>query len=206
MKWAKDNLIDYPWRNERTAYKVLISELMLIRTKAKQVEPIFIEFIEQFPQLKDFFRITIKDAEKFIGSLGLLFRAKIMHHLASQIQFEFDGNIPKDIDHLKSLKGIGDYSANAILCFGFGEKRALIDSNFIRVYKRIFKIKSKTKTPKTDKFLWDFAESMLPNNHFIDFNYAILDIGGNICLPRKPDCKSCPLTRECLYYKSMDCN
>jgi len=199
LEWAKQNLIEYPWRKNRTPYSILISEILLIRTKAIQVEPVFSEFMEKYPSLEHFFKIKLRDAEELIESLGLLFRATVLVEISSQIQSEFNNLIPDNVSDLKTLKGIGDYGANAVLCFGFGKKSPLVDSNFIRLYQRIFNIVSKTKTAKTDKFLWGFANHMLPDKKYIDFNYAMLDLGGNICLPRNPNCEICPVRSECRY-------
>ncbi|GAH00810.1 unnamed protein product [marine sediment metagenome] len=87
-----------------------------------------------------------------IKSLGLLFRAKFLEKIANQLKNDYKKKIPDNIVDLKKLEGIGNYSANAILCFGFNQRRPLLDSNFIRVYNRVFNITSKTKTAKNDKF------------------------------------------------------
>lgn len=142
--------------------------------------------------------VIVKD---IIKSLGLLFRAQNLDEIRIKIRENFNNGIPSEFENLKKLKGIGDYSANAILCFGFSEKRPLLDANFIRIYKRVFNIASKKKTAKTDKFLWNFSENLLPDKNFIDFNYGILDIGGNICTPKNPKCLECPLKDLCNFFK-----
>lgn len=123
--------------------------------------------------------------------------------MTNQIKNDYNKKIPNNFIDLKKLKGIGDYSANAVLCFGFKLKRPLLDSNFIRIYKRVFDVSPKTKTAKSDKYLWDFSEALLPDSNFIKFNYAILDLGGNICISRKPKCNICPLTRICFYLNNI---
>ena len=143
---------------------------------------------------------------KLISSLGLLYRAQKLEDLKEQLKKNFINQIPDSFDELKLLSGIGDYGANAILCFGYGEKRPLLDSNFVRVYKRVFEINPKTKTAKTDKFLWEFTEKMLPNKEFIDFNYGVLDIGGNICISKNPKCIECPINQICKFYKLLTKN
>ena len=133
------------------------------------------------------------------NTLGLLKRTTILNDLASQIKIHFNKKIPQNLSELISLEGIGDYSANPILCFGFNERRPLLDLNFIRIYKRVFNITSKTKTTKTDKFLWNFIEELLLDENFIEFNYAILYLGGKICLCRAPRCNLCPVNQICYY-------
>ena len=200
--WSKENFIHYPWRENRKPYRVLISEILLIRTKASQVVPVYNRFIEQYPTLHKFFKVEIENVNDLISSLGLLFRAKLIIELKEQLQNKFNNKIPNNFKDLKSLKGIGVYGANAILCFGFGEKRPLLDSNFIRIYKRVFNVHSKTKTPKTDKFLWGFSEKLLPDYDYIGFNYAVLDLGGTVCLSRKPKCEICPVNNLCEYFEN----
>ncbi|MBD3255486.1 MAG: A/G-specific adenine glycosylase [Candidatus Lokiarchaeota archaeon] len=201
IEWAKKNLVDYPWRQKRTPYKVLISEILLTRTKADQVEPAYEKFIEEYPTVEEFSVVKASKVKNIIKSLGLLFRVNTLNTISAQIKSNHNNSIPNDLKNLKKLKGIGDYGANAILCFGFGLRRPILDSNFIRIYERVFEIKPKTKTAKTDKYLWKFAEFLLPQEHFVQYNYGLLDIGGQICKPRKPNCENCPLTSLCLYYK-----
>ncbi len=184
----------------------MISEILLIRTKAKQVVPVFNEFIKNYPNLETFFDIKKENSEKLLKSLGLLFRSQFIVELKEQLHTKYKNKIPHNFKDLKSLKGIGNYGANAILCFGFGEKKSILDSNFIRVYRRISSIQSQKKTPKTDKFLWEFAEEMLPDENYIDFNYAVLDLGGTICISRNPKCELCPVKKVCDFFnKTRKC-
>jgi len=184
INWANKNLIKYPWRENRTPYKVLISEILLTRTKAKQVEPVYIKFIEKYPTLKAFLSKDLDNIEELIQSLGLKFRGDFIKEIVKQLKVEFNQKIPNTIAELKKLKGIGDYGANAVLCFGFNKKSPLIDTNFIRIYDRVFGVKPKTKTAKSDKYLWQFSENLLPEDNFVNFNYGVLDLGGNTCLSR----------------------
>lgn len=206
LRWANENLINYPWRTDRNPYKVLISEILLTRTKAKQVTPVFNEFMRKFPTIEKFMLSRYQDLSKLVSSLGLLYRAQKLEDLKLQLKNYFKTHIPDNFDDLKSLSGIGDYAANAVLCFGFGEKYPLLDSNFIRVYLRVFKIKPKTKTAKTDKFLWEFSKNLLPNKDYINFNYGILDIGGIFCRSKNPNCIQCPVNQICKFYKLKTIN
>lgn len=169
----------------------------MIRTKASQVSPIFKDFMIKYPSLADFLNSQSEIIKQLFSSLGLHFRAIFFEEIIIKIKKEFNNEIPNNIKDLKSLKGIGNYSANAILCFGFNQRRALLDTNFIRIYKRVFNIQSKTKTPKNDKYLWEFSEFLLPEKNFVRFNYSILDLGGIICKSRNPQCNICPLGIIC---------
>lgn len=204
LKWTTDNLKIYPWREKRTPYKVLISEYFLTRTKAHQVEPIFIKFIEKYPSLESFLELETEIARSIMNSLGLHKRVEMLKKLSEQLQQNYINKIPDNFKDLKSLMGIGKYSANAILCFGFNNKRPLLDANLIRLYKRVLNVTSKTKTPKTDKYLWEFSEKLLPEKDYVIFNYGILDFCIEICTPKNPKCENCLLNQMCNYYNSKN--
>ena len=98
--------------------------------------------------------------------------------------------------------GIGKYSANAILCFAYGEKKPLLDNNIVRLYDKVFNVRSDKKKPTTDNELWEISEQLLPNEDFVNYNYGILDLCIDICAPKKPKCDLCPLTEICYYFNS----
>ena len=200
LKWYKDNIVNYPWRTNKTPYSVLISEFLLIRTRASQVEAIFERFMKKFPTLNKFLNMEIKVVEDIIKPAGLLFRAQFLKDIAEKIITNFNYKIPDNFADLKSLKGIGDYTANAILCFGYDQRQPLLDANYIRLYKRVFNVISKTKNPKNDRKLWKFSEELLPKVNYVEFNYATLNFGVNICLNNNPKCKYCPLKQICYYF------
>jgi len=202
LTWSKGNLRDYPWRRNRNPYKILISEVLLTRTKADQVFPVFLNFMDFYPNLERFLDMKISLVKSLIKPLGLKKRAETLKEISYQLKNNHNAMIPNTLSKLKSLNGIGDYCANAILCFGFGRKYPILDSNFIRLYSRVFNVKSKTKNAKSDKFLWQFAKHLLPEKDFIKFNYSLLDIGGLFCLPRKTKCEYCPLKLLCLLYNN----
>ena len=201
LKWGEENFKNYPWRLEQNPYKIFIAEILLGRTKAHQVVPVFKKIMKEYPTLKKFLEINSNKVRDFFKSLGLIKRSEFVIEMILRIKIDFNSQIPYTFSELISLKGIGRYSANAILCFGFSQRRPLLDTNFIRIYERVFKIKAKTKTPKSDKFLWEFSEYLLPKKNFIKFNYAILDLGGNVCISKKAKCLECPLKVICIYFK-----
>ena len=204
LKWAESNLAKHPWREIRTPYTILISEILLTRTNAIQVVPIYKKFIEKYPQLEVFLEAKYEILLDLMKSLGLLYRAKKMMILITILKEDYNSKIPETFKNLKTLPGIGDYGANAILCFGYNKKKPLIDTNFIRIFKRVFNARPKTKTPKTDKYLWEFAEGLVPDKNFVEYNYGVIDFASKICLSRKPRCNDCLMTQICYHYKKMN--
>ncbi|MHA1728744.1 MAG: hypothetical protein ACTSWY_08420, partial [Promethearchaeota archaeon] len=209
IKWGKINFRNYPWRKKRNPYRVLVGEIFLQRTKAAQVVPVYEAFLKKYPDVAHL--IGIKNDQNgrseilsVIESLGLAKRTNVLTELFTAIKKKYGGKVPDTYGDLLKLKGIGAYIASATLCFGFNRKKAILDSNVARIYERLFNIHPETKTAKSDKFLWNFCEQMLPEKEYIDFNYAILDFGGIICLPRigkaKGNCSKCVFADDCYYF------
>lgn len=108
-----------------------------------------------------------------------------------------DDGIPESVDDLKTrLSYVGDYAANATACFGYGERRPIVDTNVVRIYNRVFGLDHDSQ----DDAMWKLAESLLPQNRFDTYNLALLDLGAEICTSRSPNCEICPLSDECEYY------
>jgi len=203
LKWAEDNLEKYPWRENRTPYSIMISEILLTRTKAAQVIPVYLKFMEKYPNLEVFLEASYEKILKLIRTLGLLNRANKMMILIKYFKEYYDLKIPETFDTLKNLPGIGDYGAKAILCFGYNKREGLIDTNFIRIFSRFFNINSKTKTPKTDNFLWNFAKKIVPEKNFINYNYGVIDFANKVCSSKNPKCESCVLKELCYFSNKL---
>lgn len=197
LDWWSPDQFDYPWRRTFDPYRILIAELLLHKTDARKVEHIYPEFIRKFPDILDLYQSNIAEIEQLIKEIGLFYRAKRIKKIAEKIVKEFDGNIPDSKKELKALYGVGDYISNAVLCFAFEERVPIVDTNVIRVYERVFNLKSSKSRPRTDKKIWDFAEKILPLEKFVEYNYALLDFASSICRAKNPRCKMCPVNKTC---------
>lgn len=201
IDWYNMSGRQYIWRKNRNPYKILISEIFLQRTIADQVEPVYLDFLKRFPEPKYIKSSSKDEISEFMKKLGLLKRTEVILKVFSEINKMKKGRIPDIYEDLISLPGIGLYIASATLCFGFNKKKAILDTNVARIYSRVFNIHPKTKTAKNDKFLWQFCENMLPYDHYVEFNYGLLDLGGLICTAKKPRCTNCPVNKMCWYYE-----
>ena len=199
LKWYKANKRDFPWRNGNlTPFQVLLAELMLQKTNATQVEKIFPEFIEKYPNPLSINELEESFLSDLLKPLGLYNRrARDLKKLADMI-INNNNTFPNDKKKLLELPGVGDYIANAVLCFAFHEKVPIIDANVGRVMKRVYSFPVKG-APSRDKVLTKRMEEIIPDNNFKDFNYAILDFAALTCLPRNPRCLECPLYELCDY-------
>ena len=135
----------------------------------------------------------------YFEKIGLVSRAQRLSAASREIMENYKGDFPKNKEYLLGIKGIGNYIASAILCFGYGRPYPIVDTNIIRIFDRCFDVKSNKTRPRTDKFIWTFAKETLPKKNFIDYNYALLDFAATICRARNPKCKDCFFFDNCNY-------
>ncbi len=197
LNWFQSNRRSFSWRSGKlTPFQLLIAELMLQKTGANQVERIFPKFIQDFPDARSIARIPEEKLGEIFHPLGLFNRrARDLKKLA-QVILENGNEVPNTEKGLINLPGIGEYIANAILCFGFSQKVPIVDANVARVFKRVFSFPVKG-APSRDKSFAAKISEIIPNKGFKDFNYALLDFAAAICLPRKPLCETCIVSKMC---------
>lgn len=198
IEWFKRNGREYPWRKTTDPFLILISEVFLQRTKAHQVMPVFMKFIEKYPDPHSLSRADLESIEEAVASLGLKKRAVYLKNLGTSIIELFEGEIPKTKEKLLKLPGVGPYTANAVLCFAYGEAVSLIDSNVIRIYGRLFGFVYRGIKP--NKKIQKLADSILDLFRPREFNRALIDLGAVVCTARRPSCNLCPIRRHCDFY------
>ena len=199
--WHFHNKKKFGWRETKDPYKILISEILLHKTDSQKVEKVYPKFIEKFPTVYYLYQAESEEIDNLIKDIGLFYRGQRLKRIAEQIVNEFNGNIPVSKEDLMSLYGVGEYISNAVLCFAFKKRMPIVDTNVIRVYERVFNVKSLKSRPHTDKEMWDFAEKMLPKENYVGYNYALLDFASDICRAKNPLCEICPIKSICVYQK-----
>lgn len=197
LEWFREDRRNYVWRRKKDPYKILMAEIMLQRTRADQVEPIYIDFVKRFPNAKELNRATEREIGEYFGGLGLLWRVKLVKRLAGELVDRFGGKIPKSRDLLLSLPAVGEYMADAVLCFAYEEDVAVIDANVCRIIGRVFDLKAKGEARRDPQFR-RAVNKLLPSGKAKEFNWAIIDLGAVICTPRDPSCNICPLKSLCI--------
>ena len=206
LKWYDNNKRILPWRKHLTKkqkeYFTLVSEIMLQQTQVKTVIPYFNNFIKKIPNLKKLANINALKLMKCWEGLGYYSRAKNLKKTAKKIIKAFNGNLPDNIDQLKSLPGIGDYTSSAIMAIAFNKQFIPLDGNVERILKRIFYLKTEKEISKDNLHLKKsfFGKS----NRSSDYAQAIMEIGALICKPINPLCLECPLIKNCKAYKKKD--
>lgn len=198
LAWADDNLRSFPWRETADPYAILVAEILLQKTSAETVEPIFIELMATYPTPADMAKAESADVGDLIYTLGLQNkRSKALVALAEQIQAN---GVPDNDEDLLELPYVGRYAANATLCFAFGKRRPIVDANVVRVYNRIFA----KEFDYRDEAAWSFATVVLPVNEPQRFNLALLDFAAQVCTPKVPNCEDCFFTDSCHYYHKLN--
>lgn len=200
LSWGHNNLRRFPWRNTQDPYKILIAEVLLQRTKAEQVDPVFRQFISKYPNIESLDQASANEVKATIFSLGLEKRAGGLKKMANQIVTQYKSKILNDKKELLKLCGVGNYIANAILCHAYDEDALTVDANFARVLDRVFSLKLRRPAQK-DKRVMNFANKLLrlSSGRCRILNLSVIDLASQICTPRNPSCKICPLNNICAH-------
>jgi A/G-specific adenine glycosylase len=192
-----------PWRDCGDPYKIWLSEIMLQQTRVDQAKPYFERFIEKFPTVYKLAEADQQEVLKVWEGLGYYSRARHLHSAAQMVVEEFNGNLPNSWDEITKLKGIGPYTASAILSIAFQKKYAVVDGNVIRVLSRYFGIEDDVRSTKTKNLIQEYADELISEERPGDFNQALMELGATICTPSNPDCEDCPLNANCMAYKTV---
>ncbi len=201
LAWFRRHARDLPWRRSRDPYAIWISEVMLQQTQVKQVIPYFQRFMQTFPDLASLAAAPLDRVLKVWEGLGYYSRARNLHHAAQQVMGKFGGEFPKDLHTLQSLKGIGPYTAAAIMSLAFDQPYAVVDGNVRRVLCRLLAWPEDPTTDQNGSELRAVAQKLLPKRRPGRFNEAMMELGATICKPSQPSCLVCPLARCCEAYK-----
>ncbi len=175
LRWAKTNGGQFAWRKRPTAYSVLIAEFFLQRTKAPQAEEQYALFLRKYPTFAKLQKAKTADLAKFLIPLGLKKRVKLLKKLIYTIVKKYKSKIPVDYKELRSLPGVGDYTASAILIFAMDKPAGLVDANTIRVFSELFNIKITREEGKNSKFIKNCAEYYSSLGKPRISNWALLD-------------------------------
>ncbi len=200
QQWSEENPRPMPWRSIKNPYLIWLSEIILQQTRVMQGWDYYLKFSESYPTVKDLADAHIDDVLKNWEGLGYYQRARNMHAAAQQIVSTFEGRFPDDYDSIRSLKGVGDYTASAIASFAYGLPHAVVDGNVIRILTRLFGISGIITSAPVRRSIDALADEVLDKDRPGKHNQAIMDFGAMQCTPA-PRCESCPLTADCSAFK-----
>jgi A/G-specific adenine glycosylase len=173
---------------------------MLQQTQVDRVLPKYHEWLEKYPTLQALASAPERDVAETWRPLGYNIRPRRLHAIARESVERYGGSLPSDETTLRSFKGIGEYTAGAVLSFAFGQRAAILDTNVARVLFRVFVGRGDPKGHAMKRQLWEVSRTVLPHRHVFDFNQALMDFGATVCVARKPKCLLCPMRHDCASY------
>jgi A/G-specific adenine glycosylase len=198
IDWYRQNMRDLPWRKTNNPYIIWLSEIILQQTRVDQGLNYFLKFQKHYPTVFDLAKADEQNVLNDWQGLGYYSRARNLHATAKRIVDEFEGVFPTDFKTLKTLKGVGDYTAAAIASFAYNLPHAVVDGNVYRVLSRVFNIDLAIDSGKGKKHFSELANELLPKNNPGEYNQSIMEFGALQCTPGSPNCQICPLESICL--------
>jgi A/G-specific adenine glycosylase len=200
LRWYDRHGRDLPWRTTDDPYHILVSEVMLQQTQVDRVLPKYHEWLSKYPSLEALAEADEADVSATWRPLGYNIRPKRLHSIAREAVASYGGALPADRETLLSFKGIGEYTAGAILSFAFRKRAAILDTNVARVLFRVFLGSGAPDGHAITRHLWAVSDTLVPRARAFDFNQALMDFGALHCTARKPACLTCPMAAFCRSY------
>jgi len=197
LAWFDANRRDLPWRADRDAYRVWVSEVMLQQTTVAAVVPYFERFLREFPTLQALAGADEQRVLKFWEGLGYYRRARHLHAAARTLVAEHGGTLPDDPAVWESLPGVGRYILGAVLSQAFDRKLPIVEANSLRVLARLFGYRGDPREGAGKAWVWAAAAAVLPDERAGDFNQSLMELGALVCTPTRPACGECPVRAHC---------
>lgn len=191
-----------PWQQEKTPYKVWLSEVMLQQTQVATVIPYFERFMVRFPQIAMLADAPLDEVLHLWTGLGYYARARNLHKAAQVVRDQFNGQFPTTFNEVHALPGVGRSTAGAILSLSLGQHYPILDGNVKRVLARCYAVEGWPGKKEVENRLWSLSEAVTPAAGVAQFNQAMMDLGAMVCTRSKPKCALCPLQQGCLAYAS----
>lgn len=204
LAWFHANHRVLPFRSDPTPYHVWVSEIMLQQTRVAAAVPYYERFIRELPDIPALAACEEERLHKLWEGLGYYSRVRNLQKAAKLVCEQYNGQLPGDLEALKKLPGIGDYTAGAIASIGFGIPAPAVDGNVLRVFARLYNDEGDILQPAVKAATTQKVMAQQPADEPGDFNQALMELGALVCTPGQPDCAACPLQPLCLGYRSGD--
>lgn len=200
LEWFERHGRHFVWREELSPFHLLCAEVMLQRTRAKQVEPVLMEFRSRYATPNDVIDAGRDAVGSIFARLGLAWRGEQFWRLQEELVRRHAGGVPRDDASLRALPGVGDYVSAAVRVFAFGERLTVLDSNVLRILGRYFGIEFPDHARRSRR-VQNWANSLAPTDpvQIKRYNWALIDLGAMVCTPQAPSHAICPITSGCRY-------
>lgn len=200
LSWGRANRRRFPWRGETDPFRVLVAEVLLQRSRGRTVAAVYEALFQRWPAPEQLATAPEKEIAAVIRPLGLMRRARTLKQMAREISEQ--GRVPRSIEGLRRLTGVGRYSAAATAAAVYGAQEPTVDATSARVYRRVLGMKS-AKASDVNESLREAARAVMPRPPASrEWNWAVLDLAATICLPKIPRCSDCPVSRHCHFGSS----
>ncbi|MDR0835009.1 MAG: A/G-specific adenine glycosylase, partial [Tannerella sp.] len=197
IEWYEKNKRDLPWRGINDPYRIWISEIILQQTRVVQGMEYYLRFVRRFPDVASLASAEQEEVLKYWQGLGYYSRARNLHEAAKDIQTRFRGVFPQRYEDIRSLKGIGDYTAAAIASLTWNQPYPVVDGNVYRVLGRLFAIETPMDSGEGKKQYMELAHTLMDSQQAGIYNQAVMEFGALQCVPQNPDCNQCPFVGQC---------
>lgn len=204
IDWYLEHRRDLPWRQTRDPYKILVSEIMLQQTQADRVVPKYHEFLATFPTLVALADAPASAVIRAWAGLGYNRRALNLQRACREVMERFGGEMPRSVEDLVSLPGVGPYTAGAIACFAFEQDVGFVDVNIRRVLHRMAYGPEIPEPKATPREMNELAHRSVPPGRGYAWNQALMELGATVCRARSTECTRCPVTEWCAAHGRMD--
>lgn len=198
--WFHKNKRDLPWRHSRDPYNIWLSEIILQQTRVNQGMEYYLKFITEFQDVHVLASASKEKVYRFWQGLGYYNRADNLVKTAKIISKEYNGRFPSTVEKLKTLPGIGDYTASAIASIVFDEKTPVVDGNVYRFLSRLYGIQTPIQTGRAHKEFKSLARELMADESPSEFNQALMEFGALQCVPKNPNCSECVFNTQCFAF------
>jgi A/G-specific adenine glycosylase len=198
LEWWAQHGRTFAWRTDRTPYRVLVSELLLHRTRAGNAARVYQVFLGRYPAIRDLAEADSGELAELLKPLGLRWRVDLIVEMAREIMSRHGGEVPCDRDALLRLPGVGEYMASAVSVFGCGKVAPLLDTNIVRILGRLHGLRV-TDASRRSRHIASLVLDLVDESDPASSYYALVDLGALVCRPSNPRCTECPLRETCRY-------
>jgi A/G-specific adenine glycosylase len=197
LAWYARHQRPLPWRRTRDPYAILVSEVMLQQTQVARVEGYWTRFLRRYPTVDALAAASADAVHESWAGLGYYARARNLHAAAQTVVRDHGGVFPADPARLRTLPGIGRYTAAAVASIAFGADLGTVDTNVARVLGRAFGLRGAAKSARRARRTWRLVDALVPRGRAGAWNQALMDLGATICTARAPRCPACPVRMAC---------
>lgn len=200
VSWYETHKRELPWRKSQDPYRVWVSEIMLQQTRVDTVIPYYERFMRVFPEMEDLAYANEEDLLKVWEGLGYYSRVRNLQTAVKEVVENYGGVVPDNRKEIEGLKGVGPYTAGAILSIAYNKAEPAVDGNVMRVLSRVFCMEDDIAKPQTRKkhevILYNLIDKYNPSS----FNQGLMELGALVCTPTSPGCLLCPVREQCMAY------